>query len=176
MIWRPGFAYVQARTAYIEGWHRRFWQGSTDHRGVPGAPGRVVTLVPGQGGRCWGRAYQIAAEQRDQVLARLDHREKGGYERLQLEIHLQKTGTDAPEVVEATRTEAVDGLTYRAHERNSNYLGPAPLAQIAEQVRRARGPSGDNVEYVTKLAEQMCEMGVQDEHVLELYGLLRRQR
>jgi cation transport protein ChaC len=67
LVWRPDFPFAESRIATIEGWERRFWQGSTDHRGVPDAPGRVVTLVEAPGAVCWGRAYLIGASSRDEV-------------------------------------------------------------------------------------------------------------
>ncbi len=45
LIWRPDFSYLDARRADIEGWRRRFWQGSHDHRGVKRDPSRTVTLT-----------------------------------------------------------------------------------------------------------------------------------
>jgi len=79
LVWRPAFAFAERRPARLEGWARYFWQGSTDHRGVPGAPGRVVTLVPESGATCWGVAYRLDPASAEDTLARLDHREQGGY-------------------------------------------------------------------------------------------------
>lgn len=160
LIWRVDFPYAEARPAFIEGWARRFWQGSTDHRGVPGAPGRVVTLVHSPGERCWGRAYRLDPRSREEVLAQLDHREKGGYERVRLPVHFD----DGP---------AVEGLTYHATEANPNYLGEASLDRIAAQITTARGPSGINTEYVLRLEESLQELGVTDPHVSAVAARIR---
>jgi cation transport regulator ChaC len=159
LVWRPSIPFVERAPAWIEGFARRFWQGSTDHRGVPGAPGRVVTLIEQQGARCWGMAYRVALDDRDQVLATLDHREQGGYDRRQVTMHFRDR-------------EPVAGLVYLATGENPNYLGPAPLDQIASQVRASTGPSGGNVEYVESLARALREMGAEDEHVFALAGLV----
>ena len=50
---------------------RVFWQGSTDHRGVPGAPGRVATIVPAApDSLVWGAAFHLAGtpEQQQHIL------------------------------------------------------------------------------------------------------------
>jgi cation transport regulator ChaC len=62
LVWRPSFPFAERRGAWIDGFARRFWQGSTDHRGVPGAPGRVVTLEPDARARCFGVAYRVDDE------------------------------------------------------------------------------------------------------------------
>ncbi|HJK98062.1 MAG TPA: gamma-glutamylcyclotransferase, partial [Polyangiaceae bacterium LLY-WYZ-14_1] len=59
LVWRPAFAYVERRPARLRGFARRFWQGSTDHRGVPGAPERVVTLVEEPSLEVGGTAYRV---------------------------------------------------------------------------------------------------------------------
>lgn len=161
LVWRPDFSFLEARSGWIEGWVRRFWQGSTDHRGIPGAPGRVVTLVAQPGAVCWGRAYRIAPRKQESVFAGLDLRERGGYAREPVRIQLA-----------GEKPQAVQGTFYRATPRNPNYLGPRGLEEIADQVRGSRGPSGSNLEYVLELAQSLRRMGVASDPVLDLEELL----
>lgn len=161
LIWRPDFEFGERRTGFIDGWSRRFWQGSVDHRGIPTAPGRVVTLAQEPGQRCWGVVYRVAAEQRVAVLDNLDHRERGGFDRREVDV-----------TFDASIAESVAAITYVASPANPNYLGPAPMSSIADQVRRSHGPSGSNVEYALRLAESLRFLGVEDEHVFELAAIL----
>lgn len=164
LIWKPDFAWVERRAGFVRGWQRRFYQGSFDHRGVPGRPGRVVTLLPAERAATWGMAFRIEGEEADEVLARLDHREKGGYERFEVPVYGSEVGG---EIIAVERA-----LMYVATAENPNYLGPAPAAEIARQVIDAVGPSGPNTEYVLRLAESLRKFDMEDAHVFEIARLV----
>lgn len=157
LIWRQDFPYLDSRPARIDGWCRRFWQGSHDHRGVAYDPGRVVTLIESPGELCHGRAFLIETT----VFAHLDHREKNGYERQDIEIHF--ADSDA------------DGVTYVAPADNHAFLGDAPMHQMVAQIRRCAGESGSNLEYVLELARALRQIDAHDSHVFEIEALLLEQ-
>jgi cation transport regulator ChaC len=117
----------------------------------------VVTLLPSPQDEVVGRVYLVPPASRSEVLARLDHREKGGYARVETEVDLLDRASDGPAVVRA--------LIYIATPDNPNYLGPASEREIAEQVLASAGPSGPNDEYVLRLAAALDEVGHPDPHV-----------
>jgi len=158
LIYKVDFPYLRREIATVYGWQRRFWQGSHDHRGTPDAPGRVVTLVADNESACKGVAYLVE----EQVFEHLDHREKNGYERVDVDIHFSDFDEVAP------------GTFYIAAADNHAYLGPMPMDELAAHIARSHGPSGSNVEYVMHLAQSLRELGETDAHVEELADLLRR--
>ena len=158
LIWRPAMAYVARRAGRIDGWARRFWQASTDHRGTAEAPGRVLTLVESDAG-VWGMAYAIERAAWPETEAALELREQQGYARLTVDIGLS-AGEQTGRIVET-----VAGLLYVATPANPYFVGPEPLDVTAEVVRRSRGPSGSNIEYVLELERTLAAMGATDPEV-----------
>lgn len=164
LIWRPGFAFEARQPGIIKGWRRVFYQGSPDHRGVPDAPGRVVTLLPDPDHATFGVAFKLHAQESERILDALDVREQGGYER-----HLVPVFGADPE-----RPLIEEALVYLANAQNPHYLGEASAEAIACQVMESHGPSGPNTEYVLRLAEALREEGASDDHVFEVDRALRQ--
>ena len=151
LIYKVDFPVLERAVASIEGWQRRFWQGSHDHRGTPEAPGRVVTLVPAAAS-CIGVAYRVE----HRVFEHLDHREKNGYARHRVPIRLTDDGR------------VVHGTLYVATEDNPAFLGAAAPDAMAVHIAGAAGPSGSNRDYLLRLAEALRGIGGDDAHVFDL--------
>lgn len=127
---------------------------------MPGAPGRVATVVEAARESCWGRAYAVDREHQDRVLAALDHREKQGYDRCVVSLRFE----DGP---------GPQALMYIATPDNPSFAGETPLSELASIITARRGPSGSNIEYLLQLAEALRGMGVDDPHVFALEALCR---
>lgn len=155
LIFRPDFPYRSREPGAVSGFARRFYQGSPDHRGVPGAPGRVVTLLEEAASECWGVVYELDPEVFRAVIDALDQREVAGYEQRRVDVRL-------------ARGERVRALTYIATPENPNYLGALSEAEIAAHVRTAEGKSGTNADYVRELARALRGMEAVDPHVFEI--------
>ena len=90
-------------------------------------------------------------------MAYLNHREKGGYTLHSVNFYPKDENVITFSV-----------YVYIATESNEEFLGDAPMADIAKQIAWSRGPSGDNSEYLLQLAKAVREIGVNDDHLFEL--------
>lgn len=102
----------------------------------------------------WGVAFRLVGslEQQQETLAYLEWREKQYDKRFHADIYTRSSSSstgDVPVVRGALVYIATDG------PQNVNWLGPAPLADIARQAAAAVGPSGPNYEYIFRLADAM---------------------
>jgi cation transport regulator ChaC len=157
---------------YVENYVRRFWQSSSDHRGTPENPGRVVTLIsheehdqyfkhqdphqPCQ--KVYGILYKIHPNDVESVLDHLDYREKDGYSLKKVNVTLL-----SGEVIE-------NACLYVASRLNSSFLGPASsITEIAKHIATSEGPSGRNVEYLLNLCTALKEIAnYEDPHLKAL--------
>ncbi|XP_063934389.1 putative glutathione-specific gamma-glutamylcyclotransferase 2 [Zophobas morio] len=144
-MWKTEFPcpFVEKIFGKICGYKRRFWQGSTDHRGTPGKPGRVVTIVEDKESEVWGVAYSFPKESTYEILDLLDYREKGGYDCAMVNFY------------PIDNRDSFKALLYVGRPVNSSYLGPATLSEMAKQIATAQGPSGANYEYLYNLANAL---------------------
>lgn len=105
----------------------------------------------------WGVAYEVLPASVPEVMAYLNHREKGGYTLHSIEFHPREEDLISFPV-----------YVYIATECNEEFLGDAPMAEIARQIAYSRGPSGENSDYLLQLAKAVRDMGVHDDHLFDL--------
>ncbi|PVI08081.1 ChaC-domain-containing protein [Periconia macrospinosa] len=175
LIWKPPPHFDKRVPGYIEGYVRRFWQASEDHRGTPEAPGRVVTLIdrahwetltdhhePTE--RVWGAAYHIPSTHVAEVRSYLDIREINGYS-IQFTPFVPSSSPDAP----------INCLVYIGLPSNPQFLGPQDPDQLARHILKSRGPSGENREYLFQLEVALKGLSAEsgDAHVSDLVGRCR---
>ena len=66
--------------------------------------------------------------------------------------------------------------TWIATPDNADHLGSAPLDEMVDHIRRAKGPSGSNEDYVLALDQCLAGMQIVEDHVRTLADALRHNR
>ncbi|XP_043249994.1 putative glutathione-specific gamma-glutamylcyclotransferase 2 [Colletes gigas] len=195
LIWKADFPYEKTLVGHVKGYVRRFYQKSTDHRGIPSRPGRVVTLLSSDDSNdeVWGIAYKISSRNINKVVKHLDYREKGGYERKSVLFYpsysIENIGShllanDAPQgnlkntkLLPTTLDDKPFYITiYIGGKDNPNYAGIEDIPTIAKQILVSHGPSGANTEYLYELASAMriIAPGIYDNHLFTLESTVRK--
>ena len=163
LLWRPGFDFQVAEKAKIWGWERRLWQLSVDHRGSYELPGRVATIVPKESSFCEGLAYGVTDDDWKHVLGYLDDREKNGYEKKQIEIDCEAY-------------DVLKGITYVSFRKDTWELTDLSNEELLPNLLSAKGASGENIEYLFRLAKSLNHLGINDQHIIDLIGLVKAKR
>ena len=162
LMWRPGFAFEEARRARVIGYRRCFCIYSVHHRGTPKRPGMVLGLD--RGGACAGIVYRVSAANAASTIAYLRSREQvnGVYREAHLPV----------EITEGENREVM-ALTYIVERAHPSYAGQLPLAVQARLIRGAQGISGINLDYLISTLRHLAELGIRErelERILTLIG------
>jgi cation transport protein ChaC len=153
LIWRPGFAHIEARRARLHGFRRSLCIYSWVHRGTEARPGLVLGLD--RGGSCVGLAFRVPGALRDEVTAYLRERElvTNVYLERRLKIRLEGGGT-------------VEALSFVVDRTHRQYAGGLDIDQAVSVVAGAIGHAGRNEDYVFNTVHHLKALGIRD-HWLE---------
>ncbi|KAI3383217.1 hypothetical protein SNEBB_006827 [Seison nebaliae] len=144
LIWKVDFPVARQQIGYVEGYCRRFWQKSEDHRGFPGKPGRVLTLSERNNHPLVGIAYEVREADEEKVLSHLDVREKGGYTKKIVKFYSLDNSLGKKYVI-----------LFHGTTENEFYKETENLKDLAKIIGSSEGPSGKNDEYLIKLCDKL---------------------
>lgn len=153
LMWRPGFPFIDRRTAVLHGRRRAFCIYSVHHRGTYERPGLVLGLAPG--GAVRGMAYRVAASEWEGVYAYLREREQP-----------TETYFETWREVKLDGAAKVPALVFLSDMKHAQWAGALTLEQQAKLIAGATGLSGRNIDYLSDLVSHLREDGVRD-HAME---------
>jgi len=153
LMWNPGFPYAERVHARAFGYRRALCVHSWVHRGTEREPGLVLGLD--RGGSCFGVAFRVEENDRQETLDYLRARE------LVTNVYLERV---MPVVLPDHRK--VNAVTYIVDRAHRQYASAMTAGAAATIVRHAAGQSGTNIDYVINTLAHLRDMGIRD-HWLE---------
>ncbi len=163
LIWRPGFAFAEARGAELTGFRRDMCFTSIRYRGTPEKPGMVCGLMAAPGATCKGRAYRVVAEKAAAVTALIDARE------LVNNIYAPEEHEIALDDGRRVRARVYVGVTNHAQ-----FAGSWSEDEKTQAIARAVGSEGPSIDYLVNLVAHLADMGIEDAHLARLLERARR--
>jgi cation transport protein ChaC len=159
LMWRPGFRFVERRSATLYGRRRAFCIYSVHHRGTYERPGLVLGLAPG--GSVRGAAYRVDEADWAEVYAYLREREQP------TETYVEASA----EIWFADRTRA-QTLVFLSDIHHPQWAGALTHKRQAELIAGASGLSGRNVDYLRDLVAHLAAEGIRDRGMEQLLGMV----
>ncbi|MFQ5973462.1 MAG: gamma-glutamylcyclotransferase [Alphaproteobacteria bacterium] len=156
LMWNPGFDHLEVQPALLRGYHRAFCIYSHYAWGTLERPGLVLGLLPG--GSCRGRAFCIAREQTESVLAYLDDRESAPYRRVLVPV--------------ALRERTVEAHTYVANPDHRQFAGKLTPEPAADFILQGKGHRGSSREYLQNTVRHLDELGIREGPLHRLLDLV----
>ncbi len=164
LMWKPGFRFDDVAPARLEGAHRALCVYSINHRGTRRFPGLVFGLDIS--GTCDGLAFHVPEAARLATTAYLRSREQ---------ITRVYCESMKPVVLLNGARKTVKALTYLVNRRHRQYAGVLTINRQADIIRRARGKSGRNMDYVINTIVHLRELGIRDASLERLAMVLGRR-
>jgi len=152
LMWRPGFDFLERRSARLIGAHRALCVYSFVHRGTPERPGLVLGLD--RGGNCRGIAYRVAAGNRSETVDYLRGREQ---------VTLVYRETMRAVWLDDDPQQTVRALCYVVDRGHRQYAGRLGLAEQLHFARQGHGRSGACRDYVLAAVKELEAQGIRDE-------------
>ena len=149
-MWRPGFEFVSAKPARLDGYHRRLAVFSNHYRGTDERPGLVVGLDVG--GSCFGVIYELAAPQWDDTIAYVRKRELLGDVYAEQKLRFL--------VLENNKT--VEAITYVVRHESKQYVPPLTVEELLPYINQGHGTMGSCRDYVANTITHLRQLGIHD--------------
>lgn len=158
LMWKPDIVFDAVRPAIVDGWQRRFCLWQRRYRGCRERPNLMLALV--QGGSCAGLVYRLEGADVKSRLAPIWKREMIAF------------GYEARWVAARTPVGVVPALAFVAWTEGPRYAGVLGEEEIAVRIASACGHVGPGAEYLRETAAKCAELGIEDDHVFRIEGLV----
>jgi cation transport protein ChaC len=158
LIWNPEVAHEEVRAARVWGWRRTLRMWSRINRGTEDAPGLVFALMAG--GSCSGIALRVPQRCAERELRQLWKRE------------MPRAVYDPRWIACRTPQGTVQALAFTLHPSSPSYTGALDDRQLIDILRSCRGRYGTTLEYVSRTAQALRDIGIRDAEIERIMALV----